>query len=121
MIDTSPASALTRYSQKRPWGHFAALLVVLLLVAASFVAAEWDFASITDAQKRTQAFGRMASWLGAFSSPDLSGEFLRHAWELTLQTLSAAVLGTALAVVLGFLLAMGSARSVCVGEESATG
>ncbi len=121
MKDGFPGASLERYSRKRPWSHFVGLGTILLLVAASFVAAEWDFTSLTDADRRAQAFGRMASWLGAFSSPDFSREFLRHSWELTLQTLSAAALGTALAVVLGFLLAMGSARSVCVGEESATG
>ncbi|MBD1400861.1 PhnE/PtxC family ABC transporter permease [Pelovirga terrestris] len=119
MTDISPASALTHYSQKRPWGHFVALLAILLLVAASFFAADWDVTSLTEAQKRAQALGRMTLWLGAFSSPELSGEFLKHSWELTLQTLSAAILGTAIAVVLGFLLAIGSARSVCVGEENA--
>jgi phosphonate transport system permease protein len=121
MTDGSPGSSIARYSQKRPLGHFFGLVVILLLVAASFVAAEWDFNSLSDSDKRAQALGRMASWLSAFSSPDLSSEFLRHSWDLTLQTLSAAALGTALAVVLGFVLAMGSARSVCVGEESATG
>ncbi len=121
MTDASHSPAFERYSHKRPWGHFVGLATILLLVAASFVAAEWDLTSLTDPDRRAQAFARMASWLGAFSSPEFSREFLRHSWELTLQTLSAAALGTALAVVLGFLLAMGSARSVCVGEESAVG
>ena len=102
---------------KRPWGHFVAMLVVLLALAASFVAAEWDLAVLFDAEQRARALSRMAAWLVAFTSPDLSAGFVAHAWDLTLQTLSAAVLGTALAVMLAWPLAMAASRAVCVGEE----
>lgn len=110
-----------QYARRRPWGHFVALVVVLLLVVASFAAAEWDFTAILDADERGRALGRMGAWLVAFAAPDFSGEFLARSWGLTLETLSAAVLGTALAVVFGFLLGMASARAVAVGEEQATG
>jgi phosphonate transport system permease protein len=113
--------SLERYAAKRPWGHFAALVAVAMLVLAAFAAADWDFSTLTDAGRRRLALSRMASWLTAFTSPDLSGEFLMHCWELTLQTLAAASLGTALAVIMAYALALGSARSVCVGEENAGG
>jgi phosphonate transport system permease protein len=110
-----------RYARRRPWGHFVGLVVIALLVVASFTAAEWDFTALVDPEERSKAFGRMAEWLVAFASPDFSGEFLARSWELTLETLAAAVLGTALALVFGFLLAMASSRAVAVGEEHTTG
>lgn len=110
-----------RYARSRPWGHFVGLVVIALLLLASFTAAEWDFAALVDPEERARALDRMGAWLAAFASPDLSGEFLARSWQLTLETLSAAVLGTALALVFGFLLAMASSRAVAVGEEHTTG
>lgn len=109
------------HTRQRPWSHFVALLAVLLAVGASFVATEWDFAALTDPERRAAAAGRIGAWLTALASPDLSAEFLARAWELTLQTLAAATFGAALAVVLAVPLAMGASRAVCVGEERARG
>ncbi len=97
------------------------MVIILVLVAGAFTSAEWDFSSLLDSQQRSQAFTRMLAWIKTFSSPDFSPEFLKHSWTLTLQTLSAAILGISLAVVLASLLAMGSARNVMVGEEKARG
>ncbi len=105
------------FHPKRPLGHFVAIVATLLALAAAFHAAEWDFAALTDPALRAWAAERMAAWLVAFGSPDLSWSFIVHAWDLTLQTLSAAVLGTVLAVMLAWPLAMGASRKVCVGEE----
>jgi phosphonate transport system permease protein len=113
--------SLSAVHGKRPWGHFVAIIAVLLAIVASFAAAEWDLAALTDAERRATAAGRIGAWLTAFLSPDLSAQFLAHAWELTLQTLSAAILGTALAVGLAVPLAMGASHAVCVGEERARG
>lgn len=113
---THPAS-IQKYASKRPWRHFAGAAVIAILVYASFWAAEWDFSSLLETEKRSQSLERMARWFKAFSSPDFGAEALELAWSLTLQTLSAAILGTGLAVVAAYVLAMGSARSVCVGIE----
>lgn len=109
------------YSEKRPWKHWAAMVTILVLVAGAFTAAEWDFAVLFDSQQRSSAFARMLAWVVTFSSPDFSLPFLQHCWALTLQTLSAATLGIALAVVFASLLAIGSSRNVMVGEEQARG
>lgn len=113
--------SLNRYAARRPWGHWVALVSIGILVLAAFTAAEWDFGSLTDAERRASAFGRMLSWARTFTSPDFSPQFLRHCWALTLQTLSAATLGSALAIAAAFVLAIGSSRAVCVGEEAARG
>ena len=111
-------SARARYA-RRPLGHFFALLAVLLVLLAAFAAADWDWGALTDAERRAQAAARIGAWLAAFARPDLSPDFVHHAWDLTLQTLAAAILGTALAVLLAWPLAMGASRAVCVGEERA--
>lgn len=111
------AGLLAVSDEKRPLGHFVALLAILLALLAAFSAAEWDWTAFTDPQRRGEAAARIGAWLAAFANPDLSAAFVRHAWELTLQTLAAAILGTALAVVLAWPLAMGASRAVCVGEE----
>src|SRR3546814_889727 len=106
-----------RHHDRRPLGSFIALLVLALVLLAACFAVEWDWAALTDAQRRQQAVARMGAWLAAFLRPDLSPEFLWHSWDLTLQTLSAAILGTTLAVLLAWPLAMGASRAVCVGPE----
>src|SRR5690554_4684257 len=115
---TAGDSAAMQRHARRPIGSFVALLVLVLALLAACLAVEWDWEALFDAQLRQQAAARMGAWLVAFFQPDLSAEFLWHSWDLTLQTLSAAVLGTTLAVVLAWPLAMGASRAVCVGEES---
>lgn len=107
-----------RPDERRPLGNFVALLVLSLALLAACFAVEWDWEALTDSQRRAQAAARMGAWLAAFLQPDLSREFLLHAWDLTLQTLAAAILGTTIAVLLAWPLAMGSSRAVCVGDES---
>jgi phosphonate transport system permease protein len=112
---------LNRYATKRPWGHWASFVTIAVLLVISFVAVEWDFTALVDAEQRARALDRMGAWAASFIRPDLSGEFLLHSWKLTLQTLSAAMIGTFIGIVIAIVLAMGSARSVAVGEEHHTG
>lgn len=115
------ALPLAGAAARRPWGHFVALGTLALALVAAFAAAEWDVAALTDAERRAQAAARMGAWLRAFARPDLSPDFVLHAWELTLQTLAAAVLGTTLAMLAAWPLAMGASRAVCVGDEERPG
>lgn len=114
---TVAAPQIMQQYARRPLGSFIALLALLLALLAAFTSADWDWATLLDSNSRAQAASRMGAWLTAFLAPDLSSGFLLHAWDLTLQTLSAAVLGTTIAVVLAWPLAMGASRAVCVGEE----
>src|SRR5690606_19160128 len=102
MPTTTPT--MQRYSAKRPWRHFLGLVAIFALVAGSFWAAEWDFSALTDPEKRGLALERMGLWVKAFTSPDFSAEALELGWVLTKQTLSAALLGTGLAVVFAYIL-----------------
>jgi len=91
------------------------------LLLTALTAVEWDLTSLTDSAQRRLALGRMGAWLAAFANPDFSAKFLRHGWALTFQTLSAAVIGTFLAIIAAVLLALGSSRAVSVGEENLSG
>lgn len=103
---------------RRPLVPFIALLALALTVAMAGMAAEWDLRVLFDASESRFALARMGEWLGAFASPELDAGFLATAFELALQTLAAAIVGSLLAVVFGFLLAMGAARSVTVGADA---
>ncbi|MDW7710463.1 MAG: ABC transporter permease subunit [Deferrisomatales bacterium] len=106
---------------KRPWGHWAILVTVAVVTVLFCSAVEWDLTALRDAGQRRLALGRAGAWLQSFLRPDLSPAFLAHCWALTLQTVSAAVIGSVLAVAGAVALAMGSARSVSVGEEEDRG
>ncbi|MCA8912484.1 MAG: ABC transporter permease subunit [Planctomycetes bacterium] len=110
-----------RYAAKRPWRHFAAIVVIAVLVLGSFWAVEWDFSTFTDPDKGDRALERAHDLVVSFSHPDLTGDWMQRCWELTKETLSAAMLATFMAMILAYLLAMGASRAVCVGEESARG
>jgi len=117
----SPVTPAPPGWDRRPWGHFAAMGLLGVAVLLAFTAAQWDLAALTDPVRRAQALERMGNWLFASLQPDLSTEFLLHAWDLSLQTLAAAVMGTALAVLLAWPLALAASRTVMVGEETARG
>lgn len=97
------------------------MLAIALMVIGSFWAADWDFSALTDADKRERALERAHGLIVSFSDPDFSGDWVERCFQLTLETLSAAVLATALAIVFAYLLAMGASRAVCVGEENPKG
>lgn len=115
---SNPARPHHSYAAKRPWGHFAALVVIAVLVLASFWAAEWDFAAVTEPDKRERALERAWSLIVAFSEPDVAWDWLQTCLQLTFETLAAATLATFLAMILASVLAMGASRAVCVGEMS---
>jgi ABC-type phosphate/phosphonate transport system permease subunit len=129
-MSTRESPVLQRYSRRRPTGHFFALLFILLALYLAFFAVDpgefdpfsfdgdvWDFSSFTDPEKFQRSFSRLTDFLLSFGSPDLSGSYLERGIELTGQTLSAALLGVAIAIVFGYLLALGAAKSVAMGEE----
>ncbi|MCC5885955.1 MAG: ABC transporter permease subunit [Gammaproteobacteria bacterium] len=111
------SAVLTDSVARRPLVPFVALLALALVVAMAGMAAEWDLRVLLDAGERRFALARMGEWMAAFASPDFDAGFLATVWDLTLQTLAAAIIGSLLAVVFGFILAMGASRSVTVGAD----
>ncbi len=112
------AGAHASHQLRRPWGLHAGLLLVAIAILFAATAAEWDLGVLFDRSERAHALARMGEWLSAFASPDFSTLFLSQAWELTQQTLAAAIIGSLLAVLFGFLLALGATRSVTVPAEA---
>jgi len=124
---------LQRYGKRRPLGKYLALAAIVLLVYLSLFAVDpenldpttfdgniWDFSSFTDPDRFAVGWARLKGFVGGFGNPDFTtGDegYIGRAIELTGQTLSAALLGTAIAIMLGYLLALGASRAVCVGEE----
>jgi phosphonate transport system permease protein len=69
-------------------------------------------------ERRAAAIDRMLEFLASFGAPDLSRAYLLEALRITIDTLAIALLGTLFGVIVGYLLALGAARSVLVGESS---
>lgn len=101
----------------RPLGAWWALLGLVLALFAALFGAQWDTRLFDSSDARARALERLWQWLSALATPDLSIAFLSRAWDLTLQTLSVAILGTVLGVVGAHLLALASSRAVLAGTR----
>ena len=86
-------------------GGLACLVAIVLAVVASFRYLAVDFSGLLE----TEARHRMAQFVGEFLAPDLSPQFLRHVGFGSLQTLAVSLLGTAIPMVIGGLLALPAA------------
>ena len=86
-------------------GGLACLVVIALAVVASFRYLAVDFSGLFEVEARHQ----MARFAGEFMSPDLSLQFLRQVGFGSLQTLAVSLLGTAIPMVIGGLLALPAA------------
>lgn len=88
------SGAITPRRSPRPPARGVTALVVLAAVAlAGNPLAAWNSGGLD----------QVASFFAAAASPELSGDFLALVWRESLVTVSYAVLGTALAMVLGLL------------------
>ncbi len=93
-----------------------ALLLLAVLVVLAWVVGNYDLSSFHDRASLGRASASLASFLRALGSPDLSRDFLARGARLALTTAAIAVLGTVLAVALGFLLGLAASRNVVVGD-----
>lgn len=108
-----PAGGVAR----RPRWQLHAAIVLALCTALSVSALGFDWAAIHDATARSEAVGRLRSFLSAFGAPDLSSERLRQGLSLSISTFSIAWWGSLLGLALGYLLALASSTSAMVGER----
>ena len=86
-------------------GGLACLAAIALAVGASFVYIGADFHGLFEAEGRRA----MARFVVEFFPPDTSPQFLRNVGVASLQTLAVSVLGTAIPMVVGGLLALPAA------------
>lgn len=82
--------------------HWLALAALLAAVWASFAYLSLDLASLLTADARSQ----MGRYVVSFFPPDLSREYLARIGNGTLETIAISAIGTALAAVMGLVLAL---------------
>lgn len=92
----------------------AALLTALGLAVTKL---PWDFSAIGSADALARSWRRLVEFLAAFGAPDLSGDALRTAFGMMGDTLSTALLGTALGLAAAWPLALGAAHAVVLGQD----
>ena len=95
---------MTAHRGQRAAG-LACLAAILLAVGASFRYLAVDFGSLFEPEARE----RMARFVVEFFPPDVSPAFLRQVAFASLQTLAVSLLGTAIPMVIGGLLALPAA------------
>ena len=93
----------------------ACILVIAVAVVASFRYLAIDVDGLFEAQGRRH----MARFVAEFFPPDLSPEFVRRVGVAALQTLAVSLLGTAIPVALGGLLALPAAGRLGSGAKGA--
>ena len=89
----------------------ACLVAIALAVVASFRYLAVDFGGLAETEGRHH----MARFVAEFFPPDLSPDFVRRVGAAALQTLAVSLLGTAIPVLLGGLLALPAAGRLGIG------
>lgn len=97
------------------------LLALAVLLFASAWALDWNFDAISSWAAFRAACERWATYLGGFAAPDLSPAMLQRCFGLAIETLSVALLGVAIGLVLAYPIALGSTRSVVLGDDVTRG
>lgn len=82
--------------------HWLVLAALIVAIWASFAFLALDFASLLTADARSQ----MGKYVVSFFPPDMSAEYLGRIGQGTLETIAISAVGTALAAVLGLVLAL---------------
>jgi phosphonate transport system permease protein len=86
-------------------------------VTASISVLPWDLSAIDSPAALARSWARFAEFLSAFGTPDLSADTLTTAARLMLDTLSTALLGVTLGLLLAYPLALGACRAIAIGED----
>ncbi|MBL9076514.1 MAG: ABC transporter permease subunit [Planctomycetes bacterium] len=106
---------------RRPRRFRRGLFVFAALLLGSVLALDWNLDAVTSWSGFRAALERLSGYLGGFAAPDLSTAMLARCGTLALETVSVALLGTALGLALAIPLALGSARCVVLGDGRAGG
>lgn len=104
-------------TSRQPRGAMLTAMVLGLGVAVSVGVLPWDLSAIDTPTALARSWARFCEFLFAFGTPDLSADTLTTAGTLMLDTLSTALLGVALGLLLAYPLALGACRAITVGED----
>lgn len=94
--------------------HWIAAAALALLVWASFSFLSLDLAQLLTVEAGTQ----MWRYIAAFYPPDLSAEYLARVAGATVETIAISAVGTAIAAVLGLLLALPAAGRMGIAARA---
>lgn len=87
------------------FAHWSVLALLAVAVWASFAFLSLNLGELLSAEAR----GLMWKYVGSFFPPDLSRQYLMRVGQGTLETIAISAIGTALATLLGLLLAVPAA------------
>ncbi|MES2561176.1 MAG: phosphonate ABC transporter, permease protein PhnE [Pseudomonadota bacterium] len=85
--------------------HWIVIVAGIVLTWASFAYLSLDLTQLFSAQARIH----VGKYVASFFPPDLSSAYLRRVAEATLETIAISAIGTAIATLLGLLLALPAA------------
>jgi phosphonate transport system permease protein len=100
---------------RRPLGHLGWLALVLALVVLASVWLTWDFGTLATAESRAAAGKRLGEFVGAVTRPDLDPAYLDLCLTWTHETVTTALGGSLIGILLGWLVALGASRAVVLG------
>jgi phosphonate transport system permease protein len=86
------------------------LVLVLVVLAASWLT--WDLTTLSTPEARAAAWKRLSELASAFAHPDLDPDYLRLCLAWTHETVTTALTGTLIGLVLGWTVALGASRAV---------
>ena len=102
---------------RQPRTVYLAATLLALAVVGSIAGLAWDLSAVATFDDVARSWRRFAEFLAAFGAPDVSGEAVRDAFAMMLDTLAVALLGVGLGMVLAYPLAIGACHAVVLGEH----
>jgi phosphonate transport system permease protein len=92
-------------------------IALSIALAASVALLPWNLTAVTSLHGLEAAWSRLREYMLAFAAPDLSAAMLGRCASLAAETLSIAVLGTAIGLFAAYPLALASCRAVVIGDD----
>jgi phosphonate transport system permease protein len=97
--------------QRRPLRNLAWLGLVLGLLVLASVWLTWDFTTLATPESRAAAAKRLGEFVGALAHPDLDADYLRQCLVWSHETVTTALAGTLVGLLLGWTVALGASRA----------
>ena len=102
--------------ERPPKTNLQVLLGVAALIALSLWALPIDLSAISSWAALQASFARLGEYFAAFAAPDLSADMLSRCGNLAMDTVTVALLGTAIGLVLAYPLAIGACRAIVIAD-----
>ncbi|MFM8980380.1 MAG: PhnE/PtxC family ABC transporter permease, partial [Planctomycetia bacterium] len=110
-MPTVPSVPAPAGPPRRPLRNLAWLAGTLLVVVLAATWLDWDFSTLASPQARAAAWTRLSDFTRALAHPDLDPAYLRLCLAWTHETVTTALAGTLVGLLLGWVVALGASRS----------